>query len=170
MRIPGLHGRATESDLARLADGTLEPGRRKAVEKFAAASAEREARLREQRRAVAAVRGVAGERAPLALRIRRRALAPAARSRPRVLGLGLAAVIGALAWTLATLGGGQATLTVANAATIAARPATATVAEPTDDGPRSRESAPPVCRSPTGRTRSAGEPPASAGTTSRGGS
>ncbi|HEY1515991.1 MAG TPA: hypothetical protein VGF91_06210 [Solirubrobacteraceae bacterium] len=134
MRIPGFHGRATESDLARLADGTLEPGRRKAVEKFAAASGEREARLREQRRAVAAVRGIAGERAPLALRIRRRALAPAARSRPRLLGLGLAAVIGALAWTLATLGGGQATLTVANAATIAARPATATVAEPADDG------------------------------------
>jgi hypothetical protein len=42
---------------------------------------------------------------------------------------------GALVWTFAALGGGQAVLTVADAATLAARPATATVAEPPHDGP-----------------------------------
>jgi hypothetical protein len=133
MPIPGRHPRATERDLARLADGTLEPGRRQVVEKIVAASGELQDRLREQRRAVEAVRGVSGEPASLALRIRRRALEPPARPRPRLLGLGLAGVVGALTWTLATLGGGQAVPTVADAATIAARPATAMVAEPVDD-------------------------------------
>ena len=134
MPIPGRHPRATESDLARLADGTLEPGRRQVVEKVVAASGELQARLREQRRAVEAVRGVSGERASLGAQDPPRArLAPPARSRPRLLGLGLAGVVGALAWSLATLGGGQAVLTVADAAMIAARPATAMVAEPVDD-------------------------------------
>ena len=132
MRIPGRPPRATESDLVRLADGTLEPRRRKVVEKVVAASGELQARLREQRRAIDAVRGVSGGRASLALRIRRRALAPAARPWPRGLGLVLAGALGALAWTLATLGGGQGVLTVATAATIAARPATAVVNEPPD--------------------------------------
>ncbi|MBV9605521.1 MAG: hypothetical protein JO027_10455, partial [Solirubrobacterales bacterium] len=45
----------------------------------------------------------------------------------------LAGATGAVVWTLAALGGGQATLTVAQAATIAIRPATTTVAEPADD-------------------------------------
>ena len=131
MRIPGRHPRATESDLVRLADGTLAPRRRAVVERVVATSAELQARVREQRLAVAAVRGVRGERASLALRLRRRALASAARPRSR--GLGLAGLVGALAWTLATLGGGQAVLTVADAATIAARPATQAVPEPPDD-------------------------------------
>jgi anti-sigma factor RsiW len=62
MRIPGRPPRATESDLVRLADGTLKPRRRKVVEEVVATSGELQARLREQRRAVDAVRGVTGER------------------------------------------------------------------------------------------------------------
>lgn len=132
MGIRGRHRRARERDLARLADGTIEPRRRRDVERAVAASGELQSRLREQRRAVAAVRGVAGERAPLVLRLRRRALTRTARPRTRALGLGLAGVVAALVWTVATLAGGQAGLTVASAATIAARPATASVAEPPD--------------------------------------
>jgi hypothetical protein len=45
----------------------------------------------------------------------------------------LAGALGALVWSLAALGGGQAGLTVADAATLAARPATATVPEPPDN-------------------------------------
>jgi hypothetical protein len=133
MRIPRRHPRATERDLARLADGTLDRGRRDAVERSVAGSGELQSRLRDQRRAVDAIRTHVGERAPLALRLRRRALAVPARQRPRLLGLGLAGALGALVWALAAVGAGQAGLTVADAATLAARPATATVPEPPDD-------------------------------------
>jgi len=134
MREPGRHPRATERDLARLADGTLAPDRREHVERSVAASRELQSRLRDQRRAVDAVRTHRGERAPLALRLRRRALATSSvRRQSHVLGLGLTGALGALVWSLAALGGGQAVLTVADAATIAARPATATVPEPPDD-------------------------------------
>ena len=133
MRKLGRHPRATKRDLARLADGTLEPGRRERVERSVAASSELQSRLRDQRRAVDAVRAHTVERAPLALRVRRRALATSERHRSRALGLGLVGALGALVWSLAALGGGQAVLTVADAATIAARPATVTVAEPPDD-------------------------------------
>ncbi len=133
MRIPHSHRRALERDLARLADGTLEPGRRERIERSVAASGDLQERLREQRRAVATVRGLAGERSPLALRPRRRATAPGARRGSRFLGLGLTGALAALVWALAALGGGQAALTVAQAATIAVRPATATVSEPPDD-------------------------------------
>jgi len=136
MGKPRRNSRATERDLARLADGTLEPGRRELVERSVAGSDELQSRLRHQRRAVDAVRAHRGERAPLALRLRRRAIGtPPARRGSRVLGLGLAGALGALVWTLAALGGGQAALTVADAATLAARPATATVPEPPDDHP-----------------------------------
>jgi hypothetical protein len=134
MRKPGRRPRATERDLARLADGTIEPRRREPVERFAAASGELQSRLREQRRAVDAVRAHTGERAPLALRLRRRALASTpGRRRSGLFGLGLTGALGALVWSLAALGGGQAALTVADAATLAARPATAIVPEPPDD-------------------------------------
>ncbi len=129
----GRHPRATERDLAHLADGTLDPGRRERVERSVAGSHELQARLRDQRRAVAAVRALGSERAPLTLRLRRRALSPAARPRSRLLGLGLAGVLGTVALTFATLGGGQAGLTAADAATLAAGPPTASVAEPVDD-------------------------------------
>jgi hypothetical protein len=134
MRTPGTDRRATERDLARLADGTLAPARREAVERSVAASSELQSRLRDQRRAIDAVRAQPGERAPLALRLRRQALAPADRRRrsPRF-ALALTGALGALVWALSALGGGPAGLKVADAATLAARPGTAAVAEPPDD-------------------------------------
>ena len=103
------------------------------MERSVADSRELQSRLCDQRRAVAAVRGLGAERAPLALQLRRRALSPAARPRSPLLGLGLAGVLGAVVLTLATLGGGQAGLTVADAATLASGPPTTRVAEPADD-------------------------------------
>lgn len=136
-----LHDRAIERDLTRLADGTLRPTRRQRVERRIASSAELQAGLRDQRRAVAAIRAARGERAPLSVRIRARAIAddpgiePTAdgrrgfrsfpvnlRWRPRMTGLALAGALAAIVWTLSGLGGGQAGPTVAAAATVAVRP------------------------------------------------
>jgi hypothetical protein len=134
MRISRRHPRASERDLARLADGTLDPSRREAVERIVAASGELQSRLRDQRRAIDAVRAHTGERAPLALRIRHRALDPTrGRGRSRLFALGLSGTLGALVWALAAVGGGQAGLTVADAATLAARPAIGAVREPPED-------------------------------------
>ena len=135
MRTPRRHPRATERDLARLADGTLEPARREAVERSVTGSGELQSRLRDQRRAVDAVRAHTSERAPLVLRLRRRAHAttPSRRIAPAFSRSSLTGALGALVWTLAAIGGGQAGLTIADAATLAARPATATVPEPPDD-------------------------------------
>jgi hypothetical protein len=133
MRTLGRPPRATERDLARLADGSLDPGRRERVERSVAGSHELESRLRDQRRAVAAVRALAAERAPLVLRFRRRAFAPAVRSRWRMIGLGFAGALAALVFTFSNLGGGQAGLTAAEAATLAVGSPTAHVAEPPDD-------------------------------------
>jgi hypothetical protein len=137
MRDRSLQQRTTavERDLARLADGTLESPRREVVERLVANSAELQARLREQQRAVAATRSVVQrERAPLALRMRRRALVARPRRRSPAFAVALTGAAGALLWTVAALGGAQAGLTVAQAATLAARPATVAVAEPLDDG------------------------------------
>lgn len=143
MRLPGRTPRADatlERDLARLADGTLHGPRRERVEQLVARSPELQARLREQRRAVAAARSLADhERAPITLHLQHKALVgrQSERRRPPALGLGLglglAGAAGALLWTVALLGGGQAGLTVAQAATIGVRPATAGVPEPPDD-------------------------------------
>lgn len=136
MRLPGRQPRSSqiERDLARLADGTLDPSRRRRVEQLVARSPELQARLRAQRRAVAATRSLARlERAPLALHAQCRDLTSRRRPRTPAVGLGLAAAVGALVWTLTALGGGQAALTVAQAATIAVRPATTSVAEPASD-------------------------------------
>ncbi len=133
MLIRRRHHRAIERDLARLADGTLKPGRREHVERTVAGSYELQTRLGDQRRAVSAMRALAAERAPLALRLRRRALADRSRTRSAGFALGLAGVLAALSLMLGSLGGSQGVLTVAEAATIAARPATAVVAEPRDD-------------------------------------
>jgi hypothetical protein len=123
-----------EADLARLADGTLDTTRRERVERLVAGSPELQARLGEQRRAVAATRSLAQfERAPVTLRMQHQALTRRGRRRAPVFGLGLAGAAGAMVWTLVALGGGQATLTVAQAATISGRPATATVTKPPDD-------------------------------------
>jgi hypothetical protein len=126
---------SVERDLARLADGTLEPAERERVERLVAGSAELQARLREQRYAVAAARSVVQrERAPLTLRMHRRTLAAPPRSRAPMLGLAAIGVAGALVWTVVALRGSQVGLTVAQAATLAARPATMPVREPRNDG------------------------------------
>jgi hypothetical protein len=134
MRVPTRHPRATERDLAHLADGTLDSSRHEAVVRSVADSRELQSRLRDQRRAIDAVGAHTGQRAPLALRLRRRALARAGgRGRSPVFALGLTGALGALVWALVAVGGGQSVLTVADAATLAARPATAAVPEPPDD-------------------------------------
>lgn len=120
-----------ERDLTRLADGTLEPRRREPLERLLARSPELQRRLSDQRRAVAATRYVAQrERAPLAVRMRRRALEPPTRPRRRGLTLGLAGTLAALASVLAFAGGGAPGLTAARAATLATRPALDSVGEP----------------------------------------
>jgi hypothetical protein len=134
---------SVERDLARLADGTLDPSERDRVERLVAGSAELQARLREQRFAVDATRSIVQhERAPLTLHMHRRTLAVRSRldhaghSRRRtpLFAVGALTTAGALLWTVAVLGGSQAGLTVAQAATLASRPATMVVGEPRDDG------------------------------------
>jgi anti-sigma factor RsiW len=124
-----------ERDIARLADGTLDPSKRARVERIVAGSPELQASLREQRHALAATRLVVQtERAPLTLRMSRRTLmARRGHRRTPLLGLGALGTTGALIATIATLGGSQAGLTVAQASTLAARPATVAVSEPPDD-------------------------------------
>jgi hypothetical protein len=132
-----------DGDLTRLADGTLRGPRRERLELLIAGSPDLEHRLGAQRRAVAAARWVAErERAPLAVRMRHRALTARRRRRshrlfPRRLhlglGLGLAGPVAALALTLALAGGAEPGLTVAQAAALATRPALATVPEPNQD-------------------------------------
>ncbi|MGO9499936.1 MAG: hypothetical protein ACLQA5_24975 [Solirubrobacteraceae bacterium] len=142
MRHRSRHSRVLERHLARLADGTIEPVRVDDLERSVAASTELQARLDEQLWAVAAVRTLASQRAPATLRLRTRLLGGAARprrsrfpgARVPALGLGLAGVLAVLVLVLAALGGSQVGLTVADAATLAVRPATGTVAEPPDDG------------------------------------
>jgi hypothetical protein len=136
MRFRVRHRRpaSVERDLARLADGTLDPSQRERVERLVAGSNELQARLREQRLAVAATRSVVQrERAPLTLRVNRRALASRPRRRTPLFALGAIGTAGALVWTVAALGGAQAGLTVAQAASLANRPATISVTEPPDD-------------------------------------
>lgn len=136
-RIARRRSSALERDVARLADGTLAGPRRELLGRMLAGSPELERRLDEQRRALVAVRSSgARERAPLVLRIRYRTLKTGQSSRPFTglrLGAGLAGALAALAAILLLVGGGQPGPTVALAATIAARPAMAAVAEPTDD-------------------------------------
>ena len=128
--------RALERDLTRLADGTLQPKRRESLERVVARSPELQEQLSDQRRAVEAVRYVAQrERAPLAVRMRHQAVRwSRRRARRHRTTLVLAATLAALGSTsLAVVGGaGTAGLTVAQAATLATRPALAVVAEPRD--------------------------------------
>jgi PiT family inorganic phosphate transporter len=81
-----------EEELAALADGSLPDARREAVEALVDGSPELQARLEEQRRAVALVRGAAREvEAPAGLRARVEAQRrPRARRRPLLLGAGVA--------------------------------------------------------------------------------
>jgi anti-sigma factor RsiW len=138
-----LHRRssALERDLARLADDALPSRRRELLRRLLAGSPELQRRLDEQRRARTAVRSAAArERAPLALRIRHHRLTTRPSRRSLVpgrlglgLGLGLAATLAALAAIVGLAGTGPAAPTVALAATVAARPAVASVGEPPDD-------------------------------------
>jgi anti-sigma factor RsiW len=122
-----------ERDLTHLADDTLEPGRRELVERLVASAPELQERLREQRRAVAATRFAAQrERAPLTLRMGRRAIRSRRRPRRGTFTLALAGPAAIVAAILTLIAGGEPGLTVAQAATLAARPALATVAEPPD--------------------------------------
>ena len=126
---------SVERDLARLADGTLDAYQSERVERLVARSPELQARLRDQRRALDAVRSVAHcERAPLAVRMRRQPPAAGPRWRGALLGLGALGTAAALLWTVALLTGSQAGLTVAQAATLATRPARIPVSEPRNDG------------------------------------
>jgi anti-sigma factor RsiW len=143
---------ALERDLARLADGTLKGPRRELLGRLLDRSPELQRRLDDQRRARTAVRSAAArERAPLPLRMRYRTLTPR-RSRfsltpgrlglgprPRLglrSGLGLAGSLAALAAILVVLATGPAGPTVALAATVATRPAVASVGEPREDSVR----------------------------------
>src|SRR5262249_13086999 len=82
------------------------------------------------------------ESAPLTLHLHRPTLAARARlthaARPRrrtpLFAVGALGTAGALLWTIAVLGGSQAGLTVAQAATLGTRPATMVVGEPPDNG------------------------------------
>ncbi|MBV9803229.1 MAG: hypothetical protein JO130_08575 [Solirubrobacterales bacterium] len=136
MRLPGRHPRtpaSIERDLTRLADGTLDASRREPLERLLTASPDLRADLREQRRAVAALRAAGRfEQAPVAVRVHHRALAGRARRRGPTRTVGLVGATAALLWAVVSLSGGQAALTVAQAATIAVRPVTASVAEPRD--------------------------------------
>jgi hypothetical protein len=83
---------------------------------------------------VAATRAIVERaRAPLTLRMHRRTLPTSPRHRGPLFALGAVATAGALVWAVAVLGGSQAGLTVAQAATLVARPATMAVDEPPDE-------------------------------------
>ncbi len=133
---------ALERDLARLADGTLVGPRRELLGRLLDGSPELRRRLDEQRRARTAVRSSAArEHAPLALRVRHHRLTTHRSRRSLVpgrlgLGLGLAGMLAALAAIVGLASTGPAAPTVALAATVAARPAVASVGQPPDDSVR----------------------------------
>jgi hypothetical protein len=125
-------------DLAPFADGSLRPRGRARVQRALAGSPELRAQLREQRCALAALRSLRAESAPVALRVRvvaadRRVPARRLRRLPRA-GAALAASSLALALALVALGGSEAGPTVAAAAALGTRPPLAPVAPPRHDG------------------------------------
>jgi anti-sigma factor RsiW len=121
-----------EEELAALADGSLSPERRAAVEALAGSSPELSARLDEQVRAHELVReAAAGVEAPASLRERiegqRRPRAASGRRRRYAFGAAAVAVVAVVALVLAlvlpsNVPGGP---TVAEGAVLATRPATA---------------------------------------------
>lgn len=127
-----------EEDLAALADGSLPETRREAVEALVEESPELAARLAEQRRAVALVRGAARDvEAPAGLRARIEAQRrPRARRRPLLLGAGVATAA-ALALAIAlVLPSGVGGPSLAQAATLATRPPTAAAPRPLPSNPK----------------------------------
>ena len=128
--------RPSEPDLAALADGSLGPARRARVERAVAASPELQAELHDQRVAVAAVRDLASERAPAALRARVALARPARRPARRIGALAVAGTAAVAAAAVLTLGGGPATTpTAADAAVLGTRPPGAPAPQAVDDRP-----------------------------------
>ncbi len=122
----------TEQDLAALADGSLPAARRVKVERAVAASPELQATVAAQRRALAAIDAAAGEQAPAALRARLELLRGPRRRRrgtwaslPRLVPAGAVAIAAVVAVLVLTLGGGVSAPTVAQAAVLGTRSATA---------------------------------------------
>jgi anti-sigma factor RsiW len=114
------------ADLCALADGTLPPERRRAVEAWVAASPDRRALFDRQRRSLAATAPASREPEPASLRaaVESQSSRRAPRSRrllPRLAFAGGAAAVAAIALVLA-LNGGATDPTVADAAELAARP------------------------------------------------
>jgi hypothetical protein len=126
--------RLNERDLAAYADGSLDTAGRGRVERALAEDPGLEAELRTQRFALDALRTLASERAPAALRARVEP-APQARPRPRRATFTLAtagAAASAAAAAVILLGGGAAeSPSVADAAVIGMRPAASSAPRPT---------------------------------------
>jgi hypothetical protein len=124
--------RLRERDLVALADGSLPEAKRAGVERAVAASPQLQASIASQRRALAALRG-ADDAVPHSLRARL-ALARDPRRRRRIperlAGMLAAAALTAIIAALTIGGGGAAAPTVADAATLATRPAVAPALEP----------------------------------------
>jgi anti-sigma factor RsiW len=120
-----------EEELALLADGSLAPERREALEARVAQSPELAARLAEQERALAIVRSaVAAVETPTGMRAqieaeRRARRAPRLRPRGLVLAGGFAAAAAAALLLVLTLPSGAGGPTLAEAAALATRPASA---------------------------------------------
>lgn len=134
--------RSIERDLGALADGSLGEQRRAALERAVADSPELQARLGEQREALAAVRPLQAEQASRELHARlssspqgRRPRAHSGR-RPaprRALGLASALALTGVATALVLLGGASPAPTVAEAAVLGSLPPTAPVQSPPED-------------------------------------
>jgi hypothetical protein len=127
-----------EEELAALADGSLPETRREALEALVHGSPELQARLEEQRRAVALVRGAARDvEAPAGLRARVDAQRrPRARRRPLVLGAGLATAAALALALVLVLPSGVGGPSLAQAATLATRPPTAPAPRPLPSNPK----------------------------------
>jgi anti-sigma factor RsiW len=129
MRLPGRHTDALDEELAALADGSLDPERRAALEARVAASDELRTRLGEQERAVRAVQAAA---VPAPERLRARVAADAGRARRPVprrrLGIATAVALAAgivLGVVLSLPAGSPGAPSVVEAAALTTRPATA---------------------------------------------
>jgi hypothetical protein len=135
------HRRPTERDLAALADGSLPVRRRARVQRAVRSSPQLQADLAAERRALTAIRGATGERAPAALRARLElARDPDPRwTRPRFMTATAAtasvAVAAFAAAVAITIGGGTGAPTVASAAGLGSRaPLAVAAATPNDHG------------------------------------
>ena len=119
------------AQLAALADGSLSPERRAEVEKRVAASPELQTLLEEQRRAVATVRRTDPAPARLRAKIDAQRLRPVRRRRLPLVA-GACASAAALVLALILTGGGEPP-SIADAAALATKPATARAPGPYDE-------------------------------------